>query len=209
LGNKIYKLTIAIMLLVIVLFFLINSILGPNIVEAKEVPTKELVSLVKNIEHKEIIVNKEQIENEESEAKEESEEIVFDGLTLQQLADKLESFMPHELDGYGYKFASYATSLGLDPYLCLGIVLEETGCTWGCSRLVKNCNNIGGQKGSGCGEYQSFDSIEAGIEGFLNNVYKNYFLYGLTTADTMNPKYAENPLWSKNVNAYIAKIKNS
>ena len=55
LGNKIYKLTVAIMLLVIVLFFLINSIIGTNIVEAKVVPKKEMASLVKNIENKQII----------------------------------------------------------------------------------------------------------------------------------------------------------
>lgn len=201
-GNKIYRISIMLMLLVIVIFFVIDNIMKLNTVKVTYEPKKELATLVQNIEYIETTKPVEQTIQED-------DEIVFDGLTLDELANKLEAFMPYELDGYGYKFASYAISLGLDPYLCLGIVLEETGCTWGCSRLVKSCNNIGGQKGSGCGEYQSFSSIEAGIEGFLNNIYKNYLLYGLTTADTMNPKYAENPLWSRNVNAYITKIKNS
>lgn len=192
-----YKITIITLLLIVLLLFVIDYFLGLKTVEVKYEPKQELASLVANIDlvefDRKIINNK---------------NIVFDGLTLEQLGEKLEKFMTSTLDGYGYKFASYAISLGLDPYLCLAIVLEETGCTWGCSGLVNSCNNIGGQKGSGCGEYQRFSSIEFGIEGFLNNIYKNYYLYGLTTADTMNPKYAENPLWARNVNAYISKIKN-
>ena len=35
----------------------------------------------------------------------------------------------------------------------------------------------------------------------------NYYLYGLTTADTMGSKYAEDPEWSRKVNSYIEKIK--
>lgn len=196
--NKMYKITIMTLLLIVLLLFVIDYFLGLKTVEVKYEPKQELASLVANIDlvefDRKIINNK---------------NIVFDGLTLEQLGEKLERFMTSTLDGYGYKFASYAISLGLDPYLCLAIVLEETGCTWGCSGLVNSCNNIGGQKGSGCGEYQRFSSIDAGIEGFLNNIYKNYYLYGLTTADTMNPKYAENPLWARNVNAYITKIKNN
>lgn len=195
--NKMYRITIMTLLLIVLLLFVIDYFLGLKTVEVKYEPKQELASLVANIDlvefDRKIINNK---------------NIVFDGLTLEQLGEKLEKFMTSTLDGYGYKFASYAISLGLDPYLCLAIVLEETGCTWGCSGLVNSCNNIGGQKGSGCGEYQRFSSIESGIEGFLNNIYKNYYLYGLTTADAMNPKYAENLLWARNVNAYISKIKN-
>lgn len=134
-------------------------------------------------------------------------DVVFDGMNLDELANKLEKSLNSNIKGMGYKFASYALSLDIDPYLALGIVLEETGCTWGCSRLVVECNNIGGMKGSGCGEYQYFSSLDAGIEGFLNNLKKNYYDYGLTTAVAMNPKYAENPLWARNVNAHIQRIK--
>lgn len=197
--NKMYKITIMTLLLIVLLLFVIDYFLGLKTVEVKYEPKQELASLVENIDLVELAKEEKIIKNND---------IVFDGLTLEELGEKLEKFMTSTLDGYGYKFASYAISLGLDPYLCLAIVLEETGCTWGCSGLVNSCNNIGGQKGSGCGEYQRFSSIDAGIEGFLNNIYKNYYLYGLTTADTMNPKYAENPLWARNVNAYISKIKN-
>ena len=64
-------------------------------------------------------------------------------------------------------------------------------------------------KGSGCGSYSAFPTLDDGIRAFIDNIYRNYVRYGLTTADTMNPKYAANPLWSTNVNKYITKIKNS
>mgnify|MGYP002511620479 CR=1 FL=1 len=38
-------------------------------------------------------------------------------------------------------------------YLAVAIVLHETGCKWTCSKLVRECNNVGGMKGSGCGSY--------------------------------------------------------
>ena len=64
-------------------------------------------------------------------------------------------------------------------------------------------------KGSGCGSYGAFATLDDGIKAFIDNIYRNYVAYGLTTADTMNPKYAENPAWSTNVNRYITRIKNS
>ena len=133
----------------------------------------------------------------------------YDGLTVEELASKLDRFLKNELSGKGYLYASYSIEKGVDPYLAVAISLEETGCSWNCSKLVKTCNNVGGMKGSGCGSYGAFATIDDGIRAFINNIYKNYVAYGLTTADTMNPKYAENPAWSTNVNAYINKIKNS
>ena len=44
---------------------------------------------------------------------------------------------------------------------------------------------------------------------FISNIKVNYVDYGLTTAETMNPKYAEDTEWSSKVNKYIEKIKNS
>ena len=87
--------------------------------------------------------------------------------------------------------------------------MHETGCTWNCSYLAKTCNNVGGQKGSGCGEYQAFETLEDGIYGFILNIKNKYVDYGLMTADEMNPKYAEDPTWSSKVNNYIEKIKQS
>lgn len=133
----------------------------------------------------------------------------YDGLTMEELASKLDRSLKNELSGKGYLYASYSLEKGVDPYLAVAISLEETGCTWNCSKLVKSCNNVGGMKGSGCGSYGAFPTLDDGIRAFIDNIYRNYVAYGLTTADTMNPKYAENPMWSTNVNAYITKIKNN
>ena len=85
----------------------------------------------------------------------------------------------------------------------------ETVCAWDCYYLAKECNNVGGQKGYGCGEYAYFDSLEEGIYQFVLNIKNKYVDYGLLTADEMNPKYAEDPSWSSKVNNYIEKIKNN
>ena len=134
---------------------------------------------------------------------------VYDNLTMDELAAKLDRNLSNELSGKGYLYASYSIEKGVDPYLAVAISLEETGCKWNCSNLVKSCNNVGGMKGSGCGSYGYFNTLDDGIRAFIDNIARNYVAYGLTTADTMNPKYAENPLWSRNVNAYINKIKNN
>lgn len=135
---------------------------------------------------------------------------VWDGLTRQELIDKLNRSLNSTLAGQGEVFADYCIEHGMDPYLALAIVLQETGCRWSCSYLVNACNNIGGQKGSpGCdgGEYRAFNSLDEGIRGFLDNLYYNYYAYGLTTAESINPKYAESSSWAYNVNAYIDRIR--
>ncbi len=129
-------------------------------------------------------------------------------MTMDELAEKLNRSLKNELSGYGNFIASYSIEKGIDPYLATGIILHETGCTWNCSSLVKNCHNVGGMKGSGCGSYGYFATLEEGITRFIDNIYNNYYLYGLTTADTMGNKYAEDPNWSMKVNSHIEKIKN-
>lgn len=137
--------------------------------------------------------------------------IVYDGMTLEELAAKLDRFLSSDLAGKGYLYASHSLEIGIDPYLAVAISMHETGCTWGCSRLVKECNNVGGQKGSpSCngGSYKAYATLDEGIIGFLDNIYYNYYRFGLTTAEAMNPKYAADTNWSKNVNKYIEKIRN-
>ena len=73
--------------------------------------------------------------------------------------------------------------------------------------MVNICNNVGGQKGSGCGSYQAFPTLDDGIMSFVDNLNKNYFNKGLTTPETIGPKYAASPKWSFKVNNYISKIK--
>lgn len=138
------------------------------------------------------------------------ENIVYEGMTLDELAEKLNRSLGSTLTGTGYQFALRATELGVDPYMAVAIVLEETGCAWDCSALVNQCYNVGGQKGApGCwgGEYASFATLEDGINAFIDNLYYNYVAHGLTTPELINPVYAENTAWAANVNSYINLIR--
>lgn len=150
----------------------------------------------------------EQIIEVSTEEIDENKEIVYDNMTLEELTNKLNNSLKYELSGYGALVASYSLEKGIDPYLATAIMLHETGCTWGCSSLVKNCNNVGGMKGKGCNSYSYFSTLEQGIKSFIDNIYNNYYAYGLTTADLMGSKYAEDPLWSSKVNSHIEKVKN-
>lgn len=135
--------------------------------------------------------------------------IVYDDLSMEELSNKLNRTLSSDLSNKGESFAKYSIDLGVDPYLATAIAMHETGCAWDCSYLAKECNNVGGQKGYGCGEYAYFDSLEEGIYQFVLNIKNKYVDYGLLTADEMNPKYAEDPSWSSKVNNYIEKIKNN
>lgn len=135
------------------------------------------------------------------------EDVVYDNKTLNQLADQLNKSLNSNISGKGYLIASYSLEKSVDPYLATAIMLQETGCKWECSYLVKVCNNVGGQKGSGCGDYSAFNSLDEGIKAFIDNLYKNYTSFGLITAEQINPKYAEDANWSYNVNKYIEIIK--
>lgn len=138
----------------------------------------------------------------------EAERIVYDGMTLGQLSEKLERSLNDDLSGKGQLIASYSLEKGVDPYLATAIMLQETGCAWKCSSIVKSCNNVGGQKGQGCGSYSAYPTLDKGITSFIDGLSKNYFSKGLTTAEEMNPKYAADQTWHEKVNAYISKIKN-
>lgn len=151
------------------------------------------------------------VEQQKKEAEEaRKSQIVYDGMTLDELAEKLNRTLHSTIAGQGYAFASAAVELGIDPYLAVAIVMHETGCKWECSSLLKQCNNVGGMKGSpGCngGSYASFPSLEAGIRAYMNNLYKNYASIGLTTAESMQSKYAASTTWATKVNSYINEIK--
>ena len=150
------------------------------------------------------LVDEEIIETKEPERIE-----VYNNMTMEELTDKLNNILSSDLSGMGEYYAKYSIELGVDPYLAVAISMHETGCTWGCSYLARECNNVGGQKGTGCGQYKAYNTLEEGIYGFILNIKRNYVDYGLLTADQMNPKYAEDPTWSSKVNKYIEKIKNS
>lgn len=138
--------------------------------------------------------------------------IIYDGLTLTQLIEKLNKNLNSTLTNTGHFFANYYLKTGLDPYLATAIVLQETGCKWTCSKLVRNCNNVGGMKGTpSCdgGSFKKYDTLESGINGYLDMLYNNYYSQGLTTPELINPKYASSPTWSTNVNNYINAIRES
>ena len=135
--------------------------------------------------------------------------IVYDGMTMEELAAKLEKSLNSSLEGYGMSFAKYSIEYGVDPYLALAITLHETGCTWTCSNLVRSCNNVGGMKGSGCGSYAAFNSLDEGIEAMIANLAKNYINMGLTTPETIGKKYAASITWPTKINYYMDKIRNA
>lgn len=138
--------------------------------------------------------------------------IIYDGMTLTELTDKLNKSLGSYLTNTGYFFAKYTKDTGIDPYLSVAIVLLETGCKWTCSSLTVRCNNIGGLKGGQSCEgrsYSRYDSLEEGIQGYLNIIYNNYYLKGMTTPETMASTYAASNEWSSKVNTYINEIKNA
>lgn len=136
--------------------------------------------------------------------------IVYDGMTLNELTEKLNRSLKSTIAGKGDVFASYSLERGVDPYLAVSIMLLETGCNWSCSSLMRKCNNVGGQKGSpSCdgGSYKSYSSLDEGIKGFIDNIADNYYAYGLTTPEAMNKKYAASNMWAIKVNNYISSVK--
>lgn len=136
-------------------------------------------------------------------------QIVYDGMTLKELGEKLERSMPDTIDGYGEFLANLCIEKGVDPYVALGIMLLETGCKWGCSSLTRNCNNVGGIKGSpscGGGSYRRWDTMEDGMTSFVSNL-AGYYAQGLDTPEKMNPRYAESNTWAMKVRNYMSQIR--
>jgi len=137
------------------------------------------------------------------------EKVVYEGLTMSELSAKLDRSLKNELAGKGELIATYSLSMGVDPYIATAIILHETGCEWNCSKIVKQCNNVGGQKGSGCGSYRYFETLDLGIMGCIDNLSWNYFSKGKTTPEQINKTYAANPTWYKKINDYVAKLKSA
>lgn len=138
---------------------------------------------------------------------------VYDGLTFEELTDKLNRNLGSDIvAGYGDVIASECLEKGVDPYITVAIILHETGCGSNCSNLARYCYNFGGQKGSpGCngGSFKQFDTIEDGLKGLVGNLSKNYFALGLTTPETIGPKYCEGDEWAGHITWFVNKIRNS
>lgn len=141
------------------------------------------------------------------EVMEEQNPVVYDGKTAQELIDIINKSLNSTISNKGELIVLYSLERNVDPYMATAIMLHETGCKWNCSRLVRECNNVGGQKGHGCGSYGYFNTLDEGIRSFIDNLANNYISQGLITPEQINPKYAEDLNWSKKVNKYIEEIK--
>lgn len=132
---------------------------------------------------------------------------VYEELTLDDLALKLDKNLKSDIAGYGKFIAEVSLEKSVDPIVATAILLHETGCMWKCSYLARNNYNVGGMRGRN--GYMKFDSMEEGIRAFIGNLQKNYYERGLTTPELINRKYAENPNWYKNINYYVKLIRAS
>lgn len=136
---------------------------------------------------------------------------VYEGMTIEELAEKLDRNLGNGyIAGKGFLIATHCLELGVDPYVAVAIMLHETGCKSSCSKLVVTCNNVGGQKGApGCngGAYKSYNTLDEGIIGFIDNLYRNYYSRGLNTIESIGPKYAESPTWVSKIYGYVEQIR--
>lgn len=74
---------------------------------------------------------------------------------------------------------------GIDPDIPLAIARLETGHFT--SRAFKEDNNVGGLSINEVP--MSFDTLEDGIEAFVQNLANNYFAQGLDTVEEIGAKY--------------------
>ena len=137
-------------------------------------------------------------------------EEVYGNMTLEEVANQLNKSLKNEIAGKGMLIASKSIELGVDPFVATAIIMHETGCGQSsCSHIARTCYNFGGQKGSGCGAYQRYGSVDEGLEGMISNLYRNYYAKGLTTVETIGPRYAESSTWVGMINSYVNKIKSA
>ena len=94
---------------------------------------------------------------------------------------------------------------GIEPYIPLAIARLETGHFT--SRAFLDGNNVGGLSINEMP--MSFDSLDAGIEAFVQNLAENYFAQGLNTVEEIGAKYCpvneEN--WVEIVNQLLEEYK--
>lgn len=141
-------------------------------------------------------------------------EEVYEGLTLEEVIYKInKSIGSGYISNKGYLIATESLKRGVDPFVATAIIIHETGCGHGnCSALARNCNNFGGQKGGpSCngGSYKRYESIDAGLIGMIDNLYRNYYSKGLVTIDSIGSRYAESNTWPQKIYYFTNKIKNS
>lgn len=125
-----------------------------------------------------------------------NDELKFNGLSIDEVALKLNKRLGGVLKNKGEVYANIAMSYGMDPFIPAAISILETGN--GTSYLASK-NNVGGIKCSAT-RYCVYPTIDDGIQRYIVMIYKNYYLKGLTTVDLMASRYAESPTWAQKVN---------
>ena len=195
-----------------------------SIIREGENDLEEAHSMIEDVENEFIEVNDIPYKNNPPEIIDDGS-IVWDGLTITELTNKLNKSLESYLTNTGYFFALYAKNEGLNPYLAVAITRYESGCgTSGCSGKTIKCNNLGGLRYSSsktCSEYggnfSKFDTIDEGIQAYLNTVLRYQKKYNLDdpqnaekTIDGMSSKYSNNSkIWPSRVKYQYNKVKNA
>ena len=130
---------------------------------------------------------------------------VYQGMTMEELGAKLNRSLGGILAGHGNTIAEHSLKVGADPYVVTAIMMHETGN--GTSGIANSCYNFGGQKGSGCGAWKRYNSVDEGLTGMIDNLYNNYYAHGLTTVEAIGSRYAESGTWPSMIHMYIERIK--
>lgn len=98
----------------------------------------------------------------------------------------LNTVLKGKLAGKGDLFLKAANKWKIDPILLTAISCHETG--QGTSPRVYKQNNPGGLMIGGK-TFITYQNIETGIDNMAERIQKNYYAYGLKTAETIQPKY--------------------
>ncbi|MDD3238390.1 MAG: glucosaminidase domain-containing protein, partial [Candidatus Gastranaerophilales bacterium] len=126
----------------------------------------------------------------QAEQKEKTDKVIGDNSTTDgKLSEKLNSVLKGVLEGKADLIQKVAEENGVEPALLASIICNETG--YGTSSAIKNKNNPGGlmDPSTGCSTLQEFSSLEDGLNAMASNLKKNYIDQGLTTPETIGPKY--------------------
>ena len=65
---------------------------------------------------------------------------VYEGMTMEELSEKINKSLGGILAGHGDVIASHSIEIGVDPYIATAIMIQETGN--GTSNIANNCFNF-------------------------------------------------------------------
>ena len=151
------------------------------------------------------------ISDEEEENKEIIIDTSYDGEKMEDIARKMDKYFEKTpLEGYGEFIAKTSISKGVNPYLIGGIIIDNTSCKNDCSILFKQCNNVGGLKGTpGCfgGTYKEFKNVGDSITELVGEISKRFYTKEMQVPNTMYADYGKNATWAFKVNKIMEKLK--